>query len=157
VVGHRASVSYRELNTGSQQPDTVRANRVSEPWRGQGSAKSTYSLQLLEEPIASLNVRCLETSGKFYVIAHISTGILKAVLTNLHEPLAWISQVGAAGAVCWGAGAAASLLRPPKSIFDTPWPMTLPAATLPAVAAIWANMPGPLLLWAAAGWGTGVG
>lgn len=65
-------------------------NRVSEQLRGQEPARSgsTYGLQLLEEPIASLNVRRLETPCEFYVVVYISVDTLKAVVTNLHEPLA---------------------------------------------------------------------
>lgn len=49
---------------------------------------STYSLQLLEEPAASLNICCLETSCEFCVVVHISIDTLKTVRINLHEPLA---------------------------------------------------------------------
>lgn len=41
---------------------------------------------------------------------------------------------------------------PPKSMEDRPCPMVEPTATEPAVAAIWANIPGPLLVWVVAVW-----
>jgi len=49
---------------------------------------TTYSFQLLEEPVASLNIRRLKTSCEFCVVVHISIDTRKAVVTNLHEPLA---------------------------------------------------------------------
>jgi len=43
-------------------------------------------------------------------------------------------------------------------MLEIPWPITLPAATLPAVAAIWEIIPGwPLEAAVALGWGTGAG
>lgn len=44
--------------------------------------------------------------------------------------------------VCAFAGGAAASPRPPKSILEIPCPIVDPTATLPAVAAIWAIMPG---------------
>ena len=67
-------------------------------------------------------------------------------------PFAWTSQL--MPPVCWwaccwtgGEGAwvsAGGFPPPPKSIFERPWPMVEPIATDPAVAAIWAIMPGGL-------------
>ena len=60
----------------------------------------------------------------------------------------WLFTGCTAGASAAGAGA---LLLPPKSMDERPWPIVEPTATEPAVAAIWASMPGPAEAAGAAG------
>lgn len=82
----KANYTVRGPSTPSRQPDTIQGKCVSEPSHNQESTStgSTYSLQLLEEPVASLNIRRLETPCEFCVVVHISINTRKTVVTNLH-------------------------------------------------------------------------
>jgi hypothetical protein len=106
----------------------------------------THCLELLEVPRARRHVRLLEALCE---LCNPPRQCLLASRETRHDaPFAWTSQLMGAFAVYWlacatGASAAAGVDdEPPKSMDESPWPMVLPTATDPAVAAICAIMPG---------------
>jgi len=136
---------------GRQPPGTV-GRKIRRKWRTDGRRHTAFSwsrYQVHEGRSAFSRHRVKSAESR---INNQNNGM--GCYNNI--PFAWTSQLTPPICCCCccctggaSAAGAAEFELPPKSMLERPWPMVEPTATEPAVAAIWASMPG-CFGWAAA-------